>query len=272
MKEIEKKCLDFVLRHYKFGRFDTNKAIRRFEEKNTRVHTGTNYRPYWYSGIATTILLCVTFSFYFYNTGSGNDWTKLASGNAIETFLLPDSTAVTLSPRSTLSYQSSDFKNERQVNITGKAFFEVTKDEKHPFEICGQLSRVTVLGTRFQVSESSQKSNVYVVSGKVLFAAKEQAEGVILTGGMEATLTYGKLKPEVVSPGSVNQTAWATQTFIFDNSPVAEVLSELSDFYHVQLTTDDTGKNLNGEFATNSLDEIIDLIENVLQIKIQKND
>ena len=270
MKEIEKKCLDFVLRHYRFGRFDTNKAIHRLEEKNTFVCTNTNYRPYWHSGIAATILLCVAFSFYFYNTGSKDDWTKLASGNSIETFLLPDSTAVTLSPRSTVSYRFSDFRNKRRINITGKVFFEVTKDKKHPFEVYGQLSRVTVLGTRFQVNESSQESNIYVLSGKVLFAAKEQAEGVILTEGMEATLTHGELKPEVVTPGSVNQTAWATQTFIFDNTPISEVLSGLSDFYHVQLTTDDTGKNLNGEFATDSLDEIIDLIENALQIKIEK--
>lgn len=268
MKEIEKKCLDFVLRYYKFRRFDTNKAIHRFEERTTQVRT--NYRPYWYSGVAATILLCVAFSFYFYNTGSKDDWTRLASGDSIETFLLPDSTAVTLSPQSTITYQSSDFRNKRHINMTGKAFFAVTKDAKHPFEVYGQLSRVRVLGTRFQVSESSQESNVYVVSGKVLFAAKEQQEGVILTEGMEATLTYGKKKPEVVASGSINQTAWATRTFFFDNTPIAEALSELSAFYHVQLTTDDTGKSLNGEFTTNSLDEIIDLIENVLQIKIQK--
>lgn len=268
MKEIERKCLDFVLRYYKFRRFDTNKAIRRFEKRTTRVHDA--YRPYWYSGIAATILLCIAFGFYFYNTGDKDDWTRLASGNSIETFLLPDSTAVTLSPQSTITYQLSDFKNKRRINMTGKVFFAVTKDAEHPFEVYGQLFRVTVLGTRFQVSESSQESNVYVVSGKVLFAAKEQQEGVVLTERMEATLTYGWQKPEVVTPGSINQTAWATKTFSFDNTPIAEVLSELSAFYHVQLTTDDTGKSLNGEFTTNSLDEIIDLIENALHIKIQK--
>lgn len=270
MKEVEKKCLDFVLRYYKSGWFDTNKAIQRFEERNTSVCI--KRRPYWYSGIAAaTVLLCVALSFYLYNTDSKDDWTKLASGNSIETFLLPDSTAVTLSPQSTVNYQSSNFRNNRLVNMTGKVFFEVTKDEKHPFEVHGQLSRVTVLGTRFQVNESSQESNVYVVSGKVLFTAKEQADGVILTQGMEATLTYGELKPGVATLGRVNQTAWSTKTFFFDNTPISEVLSELSDFYRVQLSTDDTGKNLNGEFSTNSLEEIINLIENVLQIKIQKN-
>lgn len=270
MKEIEKKCLDFVLRNYKSGRFDTNKAIRRFEKRTRQVRAV--YRPYWYSGIAATILLCIAFGFYFYNTGTGaeDDWTRLASGDSIETFLLPDSTAVTLSPQSTITYQSSDFRNKRRVNMTGKAFFAVTKDARHPFEVYGQLSRVTVLGTRFQVSESSQESNVYVVSGKVLFTAKEQQEGVILTEGMEAILNYGGQRPEVVTPGSINQTSWATKTFFFDNAPISQVLSELSAFYHVQLTTDDTGKSLNGEFATDSLDEIIDLIENALHIKIQK--
>lgn len=269
MKDIEKKCLDFVLRYYKNRRFDTNKAIRRFEEKT--MQTGTKYHPYWYSGVAATILLCVSLSFYFYNTEVKDNWTKLTSDNSIKTFILPDSTTVTLSPQSTVSYQPSDFRNKRRINMTGKVFFTVTKDEKHPFEVYGQLSRVTVLGTRFQVSESPHVANLYVMSGKVLFAAKEQAEGIILTKGMEATLASGKLEPELVTPGSVNRMAWATKTFIFDNTPISEVLSELSAFYHVQLSTDDTAKELTGEFGTNSLDEIIDLIENVLQIKILKN-
>lgn len=268
MKEIEKKCLDFVLRYYKSGRFDTNKAIRRFKERNILIHAG--YRSYWYPGIAATILLCIVFSLYFYNTGGKEDWIKLASGNSIETFCLPDSTAVTLSPQSTVSYHPSDFKDKRQVNMSGKVFFEVTKDERHPFKIHGELSEVTVLGTRFQVSESSQASNVYVKSGKVLFAPKEQAEGVILTKGMEAVLACGESQPKVLTSGNVNQTAWATKIFFFDNTPISEVLSELSGFYHVQLTTADTGKNLNGEFATNNLEEIIGLIERVLKIKIQK--
>ncbi len=48
-------------------------------------------------------------------------------------------------------------------------------------------------------------------------------------------------------------------------------MKELSDYYHVQLTSKDIDKKLSGEFTTGSIDEIVDLIENVLQVTIQKN-
>lgn len=269
MKGIEKVCLEFVLRYYKPRTFNTQQAIQRFEKRNGLIRT--NYRFYWYSGIAATILLCIVGSLYFYNPATKNDWIKLVAGNAIKTYVLPDSTQVTLSPQSSLCYKSFDFiHRKRQVQMLGKVYFSVKRDEKHPFEIYGGNSHITVLGTCFQVSEEKGIANVYVTSGKVLFAAKEEKEGIILTKGMEASLLPGNKLPELITAEGVNQTAWATGRFLFDKTPLSEVLRDLSDFYHVKLVSTNEDKQLSGEFATDSLDEIIDLVENVLQVKIYK--
>lgn len=270
MKDIENKCLQFVLRYYKPGALDTQKAIHNFELKNGLVQR--NSRVYWYTGIAATILLFIVSGIYFYNMDTkDNDWTKLVAANSTQTYLLPDSTAVTLSPHSTLSYQPSSFAhNNRQVAMSGKVYFAVKRNEKLPFEIVGSISRVRVLGTRFQVIENQENSQVCVVSGKVLFTAKGQDKGVILTKGMEATLTDGEKIPILSASPNINQTAWATGVFIFDDTPLPIVLKDLSDYYHVQLTSKDIDKKLSGEFTTGSIDEIVDLIENVLQATIQK--
>ncbi|WP_042371630.1 FecR family protein [Bacteroides neonati] len=270
MKDIEKKCLQFVLRYYKLGALDTQKAIRNFELKNGLVQR--NSRIYWYTGIAATILLFIVSGIYFYNIDTKEDWTKLVAANSTETYLLPDSTAVTLSPHSSLSYQPSGFAHKnRQVAMSGKIYFSVKRNEKLPFEIVGSISRVRVLGTRFQVIENHENSQVCVVSGKVLFTAKGQDKGIILTKGMEATLADGEQMPVLSTTPNINQTAWATGVFTFDDTPLPIVLKELSDYYHVQLTSKDIDKKLSGEFTTGSIDEIVDLIENVLQVTIQKN-
>lgn len=272
MKDIEKKCLQFVLRYYKPGAWDTQKAIRRFEQQNG-IATKSNRTTYWYSGVAATILLFILSGIYVYNmdTNTNDDWTMLAADNSTVTYTLPDNTVVTLSPYATLSYQPATFtQKSRQVNMSGKIYFVVHRDEKHPFEVNGSLSHVKVLGTRFQVNDLVKSASVCVVSGKVLFTAKGQEEGVILTKGMEAELMVGKNKPSLLASRNINQTAWATGIFVFDRTPLSTVLKDLSDFYHVQLTSEDSDKMLSGEFETTDLEKIIDLIENVLHVNIQK--
>lgn len=273
MKDIERKCLQFVLRYYKPGAWDTQKAIRRFEQRNG-IAPKNNRRVYWYSGVAAAILLFIVSGIYFYNMGTSvnDDWTNLVAENSAMTYTLPDSTVVTLSAHASLSYQPAVFAHKnRRVNMSGKVYFAVKRDEQHPFEVNGTLAHVKVLGTRFQVSDTPESANVCVVSGKVLFTAKGQGEGVILTKGMGAELMYGEKMPVLLASGTINQTAWATGTFIFDNTPLSTVLKELSDYYHVQLTSDDeSGKKLSSTFDTDSLDEIISLIENAMDVKIQK--
>lgn len=272
MKDIEKKCLQFVLRYYKPGAWDTQKAIRHFEQRNG-IFPKSNRRTYWYSGVAATILLFILSGIYLYNmdTDMNDGWTRLVADNSAATYTLPDSTSITLFPHATLSYQPGAFmRKNRQVNMSGKIYFAVRRDAKHPFEVNGSLSHVKVLGTRFQVNDNPESAEVCVVSGKVLFTAKGQGEGVILTKGMEAELMHGEKMPSLSVSGNINQTAWATGIFVFDNTPLTTVLKDLSDFYHVQLTSEDSDKKLTGVFETDNLDKVIDLIENVLHVKIQK--
>lgn len=272
MKDIERKCLQFVLRYYKPGAWDTQKAIRRFEQRNG-ITPKSNRRTYWYSGVAAVILLFIVSGIYLYNmdTNANDDWTRLVADNSAMTYTLPDSTVVTLSAHASLSYQPAVFAHKnRRVNMSGKVYFAVKRDERHPFEVSGSLAHVKVLGTRFQVNDSPASAEVCVVSGKVLFTAKGQGEGVILTKGMGAELMCGEKMPFLLASGTINQTAWATGMFIFDNTPLSIVLKELSDYYHVQLTSDETDKKLSSQFDTDSLDEIVNLIENAMDVKIEK--
>ncbi|MCZ4279116.1 FecR family protein, partial [Rhodococcoides yunnanense] len=46
---------------------------------------------------------------------------------------LPDGTNVWLNARTTMQYANSFNRNERVVILKGEAYFDVAKDEKHPF-------------------------------------------------------------------------------------------------------------------------------------------
>ena len=264
MSDFEDKHLDFVLNYYQEGKFDTQKAIRRFNEAHGIVQKPRRRILPWVSGIvaaAAAVVLCV-----FLFRGNGQQIQLMADAQVKE-FILPDGTEVTLAPGSMLTYSE---KSPRNTALEGKAYFEVARDEAVPFEITSDGAFVRVLGTKFMVDAGSQVKEVYVTEGKVLFARSSESEGVVLTKDMQATLSQSDLLPVVAEENDVNSLAWQRGTFIFDKTPLKEVLETLSDYYKVSFVADDLSKQLSGEFYTDDLDLIISLIESALDVHIVK--
>jgi transmembrane sensor len=261
MQKSNKKNIDFVLHYYKAGKLDTRKAIRKFKEGKG---TERELHPWRYVSIAATLLILIAAGaiVLFHK-----DTTTLVASNIAKTYLLPDKSKITLAPHSTLSYKGDDY---RKVAMTGKIYFEVKHDNTHPFDITGDMSHVRVLGTKFQVAENRATSEVYVTSGKVMFAAKSSADGIILTQGMKAVLGKGDAKPQLVQNSDINQTAWATHQFHFDNTPINDVMQQLSAYYGVSLSASENGKRLSGDFDASDINDITSIIEETLNIKISK--
>jgi transmembrane sensor len=267
MNKEELKGLPFVLRHYSPGMFDTRKAIHRYKEAHPAK--GRAWVRY-VSGIAASVAICLLTAYYF-------TWEKetpvcLYSYADTTVFTLPDSSVVTLFPNSTLSYLLDRFnKDERAVDMTGKISFDVRRNQDAPFIVTGKHARVEVLGTRFEVSEvCGDTVEVYVSSGKVLFSAKNNEDGVVLTKGMRAVLPVGSDAPQLVAEETVCSYVSTSGKFVYENTPLSDVLKELSEYFRVKLTCVSTGKTLTAEFDTANLDEIILLIEKSLNVKIRK--
>ena len=254
----------------------------------------------------------------FLYTSWRTSWTSYTAYDIAPTFTLPDSSSVTLAPGATLRLQRH--KDNRLVQMTGKIYFDVRHDDRTPFRIDAGSGFFKVLGTRFQVDapvtplpapvaehvEAHRRSgipghfgklsdrgpdsiSVSVVSGKVLFSAvRSGEEGLILTKGQSAVLRQGFSAPARVSPKHPNPAAWATGEFIYDNAPLPEVLSELSEYYGVTLALSDVGQSLDGlsdnaqgsgsdmeprrlsgEFSTASLSDILSLINFALGISVE---
>ena len=270
MSENENKHLDFVLKHYQEGKLDTNKAISKFHAAHGTAPAakpkGRRGWIYFATGIAAALVLGVMIRFVLISTA---EVTLVAQG-AKDVFLLPDSTRVTLPEGASLTYKVRGFeKGTRAVTLTGKGYFEVAKDLGRPFEVTTGNSFVRVLGTRFLV-ETLPVARVYVYQGKVHFARTENLEGVVLTEGMGATLPKGAIKPHLDPKGGINGIAWVRGTFIFDDTPLKEVLVTIGNYYGVSFGATDLKKRLTGEFSTEDMDLIIELIESALDVTIIK--
>ena len=137
--------MDFVLKHYQEGKFDTQKAIKRFNEAHGIVQKPRRRVLPWVSGMvaaAAAVVLCV---FLF---RSNDQQIQLMASAEVQEYVLPDGSEVTLAPGSRLTYSE---KSPRKTHLEGKAFFEVARDEVVPFEIMADGAFVKVLGTKFMV-------------------------------------------------------------------------------------------------------------------------
>jgi len=171
---------------------------------------------------------------------------------------LEDGSKVTLHPQSELRFPTHFTPHQREVFLTGEAFFEITENAARPFLVnAGQLV-TKVLGTSFRVraQPDSPEVEVSVKTGKV--SVYERAEpsqvksnkngnGVVLTPNHRVTFsTENKLfitglveKPAVLANIVVAQNL----SFVFNDAPISYVLSQLEKAYSIDIEIDNEGLN-----------------------------
>ena len=77
------------------------------------------------------------------------------------TVLLADGTTVHLNAGSKLLYPVRFVGKRRIVTLEGEAYFDVRKDEEHPFVVRTRFGEVTVLGTAFNINAYNDADACY---------------------------------------------------------------------------------------------------------------
>lgn len=274
---------DFVLRYFQSGKLNTVAALRRVKDRVREsqreesqeqdaisdsqvipISKSLRARRLRWVAVAASLLVLMAVGAY---TLLMPRTVVLRTGGQVMAYDLPDGTHVTLSPFSSLSYQED---NCREVEMKGCVYYQVKHDELHPFDVVGERGHVRVLGTQFLVDERTDAPEVIVTSGKVLFTARNAQNGVFLAKGKKARLSQGADKPKLLSDYDVNDVAWATHRLHFDNTPLSEVLEDLSKLSGVKYTSSDENKRLTGDFNTDSIPQVIQIIEETLGVTIRK--
>ena len=296
---MEDRILKFVARYYKAGQFDVNRAFARFiDNAGIQMPEGSVPRV---AGRRRTLfaMMPVAAALALFVTGMvlmRPGWEEYRAIDVAQKFTLPDSSVVFLAPCSELKFRNRS--NARMAIMSyGKVYFNVHRDESAPFSIDAGNGFVRVLGTQFQISRNDASVRVDVSSGKVLFAAKhpnrshpaqadpschlDQAKRVerstpspvILTAGMSAILYEEFAVPQIVEQETMNFATWATQEFIYDNTPLEDVVAELSVYYGKEIIVKSPGdwktKCLTASFAADDIREILSIISSALDVDME---
>ena len=268
-------ALRFVAKHYRSGALDPDRAWRRFAEAQgisslKRVWMRSAY--VW--TVAASIALLVSLIGFYQWQQKQPDWvTFTAEAQQVKRLTLPDQTEISLAGGSRLTYDARHYGQEmRLVRLEGKAFFEVWHDEARPFRVETAESRVTVLGTRFQVVVGEEQTTVDVVSGKVGFALLEKTDSVALTAGLQAYYTSGDPRIKVTEQPNPNELAWLTHRLRFEETPLPQVVADLEQAYQTTLSySGDADKRLTATLEELTLEEALQVVNETLDVRITQN-
>ena len=146
--------------------------------------------------------------------------------------VLQDSSVIHLNSASTLRYPVKFIGKERRVVLSGEGFFEIKKDEKHPFIVEVNGAEIEVLGTSFNVSsyEEEEKTEATLVEGSIRFSNNGQQ--VILQPGEQGSLNKnGNLQKRKVD--IYPYIAWKNGQFVFQKQTLEEVMRMISRWYNI---------------------------------------
>ena len=268
-------ALRFVAKRYRPGALDPDRAWLHFAEAQgisslKRVWMRSAY--VW--TVAASIALLVSLIGFYQWQQKQPDWvTFTAEAQQVKRLTLPDQTEISLAGGSRLTYDARHYGQEmRLVRLEGKAFFEVWHDEARPFRVETAESRVTVLGTRFQVVAGKEQTTVDVVSGKVGFALRGKTDSVALTTGLQAYYTSGDPRIKVTEQPNLNELAWLTHRLRFEETPLPQVVADLEQAYQTTLSySGDADKRLTATLEELTLEEALQVVNETLDVRITQN-
>lgn len=161
---------------------------------------------------------------------------------------LPDGSKVWLNAASSIRYPVN-FGNERRIELTGEAYFEVAKDAHKPFHVVTPTQDVEVLGTHFNVNAYSNEPAVKttLLEGSVKVVKRETANPdksgqavkenpIVLKPGQQAVMS-GTHSPLTInnSPDLEQIMAWKNGFILFNKADIKSIMRQVERWYNVDV-------------------------------------
>ena len=276
-QQFEKELPDGVSPDPKFAKLLTN-IVRQEELVKERVLIKPKVQRRW--AIAATIALLLSVGLWFLSAEQvvpDNDWVihKTEFGEWKD-LTLPDGSIVHLNANSELRLKDNwKEKQDRQVWLTGEAFFEVAKKPatKAKFSVITEALQVEVLGTRFNVKSLADNTKVFLEEGKIQL--KSPTDSLSLQPNDFIDFTVGQRLTNTPKTSKETDFSWKDGTLILTQLTVTEILERLEEIYGYSF--DVAEPKILKERKTlavpmDKLEVIIPILERTLAVKIEEKD
>jgi transmembrane sensor len=246
--------------------------------------------------IAATILFLLGVSniFFFMNRSkSASDFAQSileVPYGSRSTFTLPDGTKLWVNSGSKLTYNNGYGKSNRDIDLTGEAYFDVTKNRKLPFIVHALNLKIKALGTSFnvkaypderkvettlvhglvEIEKAGSKSPFLLRPSQKITISEEEVPGPIAQNENKELLQKKRNVSSIDTGSTViltkeidtnKETSWKEGKLIFDREPLSSLTVKLERRYDVHFSFENEKLReykYTGTFGDLSLEQIME--------------
>lgn len=248
--------------------FDSSAIYASIKEQTSGKKSGKVVRLSFYKkmAIAASILVLVGIgSMYWLMQGPAVEMTSVYTAQGeTKSVVLPDNSTVELNIASTISYDANNWENAREIELTGEAFFNVTKGNR--FAVSTEHGSIEVLGTSFNIRNRDNITEVICYTGKVKVTDLKGASVILVKDG-SARIVGGEMDNDW-TPGVSTNPEWKNGHSSFHNVALNTVIEELENQYGVQVdcSQDLSNRNYVGAFPHDNLAQALQLVFEPMQL------
>ena len=235
--------------------------------------------PWRYVKWAASVLVVLSLSFVLYLVQKEARLSQLPKEESISmivksngygrksTIFLSDGTAVYLDSDSRITYPSRFKGDQREVYLTGEAYFDVAHDPAKPFIVKAGPVNIKVLGTEFNVRAFSGDGiiKVSLEQGQVEISNEVNRRGIsdklFLSPGQSVVYHVRKAGFEHVKRfDPMEDCAWKDGIIYFKKANFNEVIYKLKKWYNVQFEVVNKPSSVwsySGSFNNQNLDNVL---------------
>ncbi|OAD44402.1 FecR family protein [Polaribacter atrinae] len=192
--------------------------------------------------------------------------------------VLSDGSQIYLNSGSSLKYPEEFMKGQkREVYLEGEGYFKISKNKEEAFIVNTNKVSTQVYGTEFNITsyENEEKVNVVLVEGSVgVYNKSNNNKERKLKPDQIASYSKIDHKMKVDFVDIDSHIAWIDNVLLFKNEKFSVILKKLERHYGVEFidnTKNFTNVRFTGRFEVESIEEVLNTINKVLNFKYTKN-
>lgn len=193
--------------------------------------------------------------------------------------ILPDGSKVWLNAASSIKFPVIFNEKARHVEVTGEVYFEVKKSftkngQSLPFFVKANETEIEVLGTQFNINTYGPNNQVRttLLEGSVKLHKGTSEE--LLKPGQEAITRPESSHISINEVDPERAVAWKNGYFQFEQTPLTEVMQQLSNWYDVDVTYEGQvpERAFSGEIPrSTTLSQVLEILS-ISNVQLNRND
>lgn len=178
--------------------------------------------------------------------------------------ILPDSSEVWLNAASSLQFPASFAGlKQRNVSLTGEAYFEISKNKQQAFVVATKHQIIKVIGTHFNVSEyQNERARTTLLEGSV-----KVNDDILIPGQQADILSDGSA--QIKSVDASEAIAWKNGKFSFEREEIGSIMKKVERWYDVEIDYQDDVRSirLTGSVSRfENVSKLLSMLENTKEV------